>query len=219
VGPATTASKQATARTPSTAPPKDQIQAGAGADKVVGGKGEDQISLGAGNDRVDDSDDFRRTGRDAITCGAGTDRITLTPDDKAADKLARDCERFTAAETLVDGNNVFDTDAITVKLAGVRRSGSALLVSVKCNRSKGQPACVISGNVKRAAGGANLGGPLSRLTLKAGKSATLRMVLTSNGRQRVRKGKQVRVLLTDRTSGKKLQIFDRAHSLAQVVVR
>lgn len=197
----------------------DRIRSEAGNDVVAGGKDNDLISLGRGNDRVDDKQQLGKTGRDQVTCGDGSDHVTATQDGQV-DKLARSCERFTAAESVADGNFVADVDAVTARLHGLRRSGNTALVPVRCARAKNNPACVITGELRGAGGsGATLARPIARLTLKAGKQGVLRMALTRAGMGRVRRGRKVRLLIAERTpNSAPLELLERARALVQILV-
>jgi len=86
-------------------------------------------------------------------------------------------------------------------------------------RSKSLPACVITGQLRAASGGATLATPIARVKVKAGKNATLRLRLTPAGRKRVRRGRKVRLLIADRTSAKApLDLQERARAQAQVAI-
>ncbi|MDX6689226.1 MAG: hypothetical protein QOG15_683 [Solirubrobacteraceae bacterium] len=195
----------------------DRIDAAAGNDRVFPEEGNDRVSLGSGNDRMDESYDEGQTGDDRVGCGAGHDEI-LAIQDTSIDRLAADCERFNATETAADGNVVFNGLGVTVKLRGVRRSGSVVLVPLTCDRTKGDKPCVVSGEL-RASNGAKLGGPLARLKVQSRATKTLRLVLTSKGRARVRRGAKVRLKIAERGKGfPGFERLKRARSQAQIVV-
>jgi len=194
----------------------DRIDTGAGKDTVYPEAGNDRVSLGSGNDLMDETFGRSPTGNDRVACGAGRDEIEAIQD-KSIDKLARDCERFNASETIADGNFVANALGVTVQLRGVHRSGATLLVPVKCARQKGDKACIISGEV-RTSGGHKIGGPLTRLKVKARTTRTLRMVLTRAGMKRARHGKKVRLLISEHSHDPGFELLSRARSQAQIVV-
>lgn len=194
---------------------EDSIEAGAGRDVVAGGKGDDSISLGSGDDVVDDSFEAKPTGNDTIACGSGSDRILAI--DAHPDRLARDCERFTAEEVGVDGPFVSEDPTLTATLATLRRHGSFVTVAVRCNRSTGEASCILTG-VLRSTAGATLGKAVSRVRVKAGRQTLLRLRLTAAGIRRVHAGKRVRLVLAEK-SGSGIELLGHARSAADVLMR
>jgi Ca2+-binding RTX toxin-like protein len=184
-------------------PGRDRIRAGAGPDVVVGGRGSDRVSLGSGNDRFDDAERREEdngknspTGRDRITCGAGSDRV-IEAQDASVDKLSRGCERLTTTDVVQGLGDVFNVDAFTVRLHGVRRSGSTVLVPVSCERGEGSSACVATGRLKAPSGNVTFATAISKETVKAQTHAILRLRLNSAGRRWVRRGKKFRLSIAD----------------------
>lgn len=194
----------------------DRIRSAAGADVVTGGKGDDRISLGSGDDVIYDKRQRGPTSRDRVSCGTGRDHIKAH--DSHVGKLARDCELLTAGERL-SGGPISATDAVSVRLRGVRRSGTSVLVALKCARAAGNPACVISGRLRTAGGKTTLARTLSPVKVKPGRQATLRLRLTPAGLRRVRRGEQVRLLVAERTAAKAgARLRQRARAQAQIVM-
>ena len=192
---------------------RDVIDSGAGDDLVTGGKGDDRISLGSGDDVVYEKRQRAPTGRDHITCGTGSDHIRAQ--DTHVGRLARDCELFTAVERVTGAS-----DAVTVPLRGVRRSGTTARVAVQCARATGSPACIITGRLRAVGSSTTLAAPLAPVKVKPGRRGTLRLRLTPAGQRRVRRGKHVRLLVAERGAGRAgFRVRERARAQAQVVVR
>lgn len=196
---------------------RDRIRAAAGADAVTGGNGDDRISLGSGDDDVYERR-RRAPDRDHITCGAGRDHIRAQ--DTHVGMLTRDCELFTAVERLIDDGLVRAADAVTVPLRGVRRSGTTVLVAVRCARATGSPACIITSGLRAVGSKTTLAAAHTRVKVKPGRQGSLRLRITPAGQRRARRGKQVRLLVAERSAGKaRLRLQQRARAQAQVVVR
>ncbi len=195
----------------------DRIRSAAGADVVTGGNGDDRISLGTGDDDVYEKR-RRAPDRDHITCGTGRDRIRAQ--DTHVGMLTRDCELFTAVERLIDDGLVSAADAVTVPLRGVRRSGTTVLVAVRCARATGSPACIITGGLRAVGSNTTLAATRARVKVKPGRQGSLRLRITTAGQRRVRRGNQVRLLVGERSARKaRLRLQQRARAQAQVVIR
>jgi Ca2+-binding RTX toxin-like protein len=162
---------------------------GAADDSLIGGPGEDELQGGAGNDTINARDGVR----EQLNCGPGADtaivdELDVIPQDPGS--LCEAVDRSGAAPPPVSSRPSIRSSKLSV-------SKGRVSVSLSC-------AAACSGKLTlKTASKVKLGSKRSVVTLgsasysvAAGKRATVRVKLSSKGRQLMRRVSRVRVKLT-----------------------